>query len=58
MDYSQVMKLGRELGLERKDLLDFIETKVREHLEREEKKDRGKQESEDRLERERIERGE
>lgn len=58
MDYPQVMKLGKDLGLEGKDLLDFLEKKEKEHLEREERKERERQEREDKLERERIEREE
>ena len=58
MDYPQIMKLGKDLGLEGKDLLDFLEKKEREHIEREERKEREKLEREDKLERERIEREE
>ena len=53
MDITEVVKFGKELGLEGQSLL---EKKERENIEREEKKEREKQEREDRLERERIER--
>ena len=53
-----MMKLGKDLGLEGKDLLDFLEKKEKEHLEKEERKERERQEREDKLERERIEREE
>ena len=45
-----MMKLGKDLGLEGKDLVNF--------LEREERKERERQERDDKLERERIEREE
>lgn len=58
MDVSQVLKLGKELGLEGKELLEFIERKERENIEREEKKENSRLKREDKKEKERLKRDE
>ena len=40
MEMTQILKIGKELGLEGTDLLSFIDRKENEALEREERKER------------------
>ena len=56
MEMTQILKIGKELGLEGTDLLSFIDRKEKEAMEREERKEREALEREERKEKERLER--
>ena len=58
MEVTQILKIGKELGLEGTDLLSFIDRKEKEALEREERKERERLERESKLEKEQAERDE
>ena len=49
MEMTQILKIGKELGLEGTDLLSFIDRKENEALEREERKERERLKRESKL---------
>ena len=53
MEVTQILKIGKELGLEG-TLLSFIDHKEKEALEREERKERGRLERESKLEKNKL----
>ena len=56
MEMTQILKIGKEKGLEGTDLLSFIDHKAKEAMEREERKEREALERGERKEKERLER--
>ena len=56
MEMTQIIQIGKELGLQGTALLDFIERKEKETLDREERKEKERLEREERKEKERVER--
>ena len=56
MEMTQILKIGKELGLEGTDFLSFIDPKEKEAMEREEIKEREALERGERKEKERLER--
>ena len=58
MEVTQILKIGKELGLKGTDLLSFIDHKEKEALEREERKERERLERESKLEKEQAEKDE
>lgn len=53
---TQIIKIGKDLGLQGTELLNFIERKEKETLDREERKEKEALEREERKEKERLER--
>ena len=56
MEMTQIIKIGKDLGLQGTELLNFIERKEKETLDREERKEKEALEREERKEKERLER--